>query len=378
MSQLTTLIKTASTWEHLRKSVFDTITSSGVKMEGYSDWYTESYNIVIDATLLGGYNKIIISANDIQFHWDPNPIYTKRLLRSLATNSLKRDDLLYKQTLESVVPSVSVEQIEQHIRDIFQTDVLTGTLIDGKTLESHLSDLRQRQFESKPQSDPFDDIPLVLRLEETRDDLTVMLAISPHDFSMKLGIRSATSWYFPTNPLTNFYEAYYSKDSDKNYAKYFRSEHDLQFLEHLGYKSYPDNLKNPNSFISIFGVKDPADEFDLWLRKSGRAQMSFIDQLMARILLFCGPDTKGRSFFSAKTELAIERSPVSDVTVRFYYFSRTFGTPFTDICIVAGVEGGDEDVPPLAMVGSKVIPYAKDIVSTGSCYLHPFIYELSK
>lgn len=274
----------------------------------------DSYSVAHVSDLLPGFNKVVIRDNqEIHLSWDPHPEFTNRWLKQWLEGTIEP---VQASTDAEPDRSARFKEIRSLVDSLFTSDSVRKTVLTSKFLEADIYDLTRNHVRKSPHHPD----PMMLRFDESRDDLEITLAISPYDLSVRLGFRRRKG-HLVDNPLTRFYVGQYDNGSFEQAEKIDV----FGFHEFVGDLTFPDNLKNRTAFTTLFEVNKPDAVPSRWLERSGGSQMRFIDGLMTTLMVVCGTDIHGRG------EIEPESTELDGSDIRFYHFHREFATPFVDI-----------------------------------------------
>ena len=385
-------------WDSITESLNEFMKNGNEKVITISAGFRNEYDIMTGREWVPGFNKVIVrrksfssAIKDIELSWDADPDQTRSLLHKLSEEkTVVKGDVKQKPSKSPDPGTVELlnalkadngndaalkahpayQQVEAVVRQYF-TDTFSGEVLEGET--SLAEQLLKKQSRFMDKQSIFSESP-VFRLEENRDDYTVVLAISPFDLSMKLAWRNNDDYEY-ANPLTGFYETYYEPVRYRKEVK----KHALLFFEVQGYEMNPDFHRNRNIFKTVFGCQKPADYVKM-LPKSAAAQMRFTHQLMAWLSVFYGQGFDGKGLLQTDKEQMEIDLPGLETKIRLYNASRIYSSPFSDAMINAGVETDStmfENEVIFASVESMVKPYAGDVPGE-EVYHHPLVYEAWK
>lgn len=273
-----------------------------------------SYSIAHVSDLLPGFNKVVIRENqEIHLSWDSHPELTHRCIHQWVEGVVEP---VRAPTESEPDPSARFKEIRSLVDILFTSDDIRKRLLRFKFLEADIYDLTRNHVRRSPHHPD----PMMLRFDESRDDLEITLAISPYDLSVRLGFRRRKGHLFD-NPLTRFYVGRFDNGAFEQAEKIDV----FGFHEFVGELTYPDTLKNRTAFTTLFEANKPDAMPARWLERSGRSQMRFIDGLMTTLMVVCGTDIQGRG------EIEPESTELDGSDICFYHFHREFATPFADI-----------------------------------------------
>jgi hypothetical protein len=313
----------ATDFETIHQSVLAHLQAQGItptRLPGVFD----SYSLAHVSDLLPGFNKVIIrDHHEIHLSWDHQPEMTNRWIRHWSEGTFEP---IQATTAAEPDRPARLNEIRTLVDTLFTADDVRQFVLESKFLEAHLQYLTRNYVRRSP----YDRDPMICRIDESRDDLHITLAISPNDLSVRFGFRRLKGHLFD-NPLTRFYIGLY-----ENGAFEQANEIDvLGFHEFVGVLSYPDNLKNRTDFITLFGANKPDAPPSHLMERSGGSQMRFIDGLVSTLMVVCGTDIQGRG--------GIEQDSIEldGNDIGYYQFDRAFATPFADIRLQCGLNWVD-------------------------------------
>lgn len=303
----------ASDYETIHRSVLAHLHVRGItptRLPGVFD----SYSIAHVSDLLPGFNKVVIrDGQEIHLSWDSHPELTNRCIHQWVEGVVEP---VRAPTDAEPDRSARFKEIRSLVDSLFTSDAVRHTVLTSKFLEAEIYDLTRNHVRRSP----YHPDPMMLRFDETRDDVEITLAISPYDLSVRLGFRRRKGHLFD-NPLKRFYIGRYDNGAFEQAEKIDV----FGFHEFVGELTYPDTLKNRTAFTTLFEAKKSDAMPARWLERSGRSQMRFIDGLMTTLMVVCGTDIQGRG------EIEPETTELDGSDIRFYHVHREFATPFIDI-----------------------------------------------
>jgi hypothetical protein len=299
----------------------------------------DTYSVAHFSDFLPGFNKVIIRDNhEIHLSWDSHPTFTKRLISDWMEGTFES-----VQAPKDAEPDRSARfaEIRTLVDTLFTKSMPRKTVLEPIFFEADIARLNQNYVRKSPHVPD----PMMLRVDESRDDLDITLAVSPIDLSVRLGFRRRKGHLFD-NPLTRFYIGQY----DKGVFEKAEQIDDLGFYEFVGELTFPDNLKNRTAFTTCFEANVPDAVPSRWLERSGGSQMRFIDCLMTTLMVVCGTDIHGRAGIQR------DSTELDGNDICFYNFNRDFATPFADIRLLCGLIRHDL---PDGEVGFNAMLYVK-------------------
>jgi len=324
----------------------------------------DSYSLAHVSDLLPGFNKVIIrDHHEIHLSWDHQPEMTNRWIRHWSEGTVEP---IQATTAAEPDRPARLNEIRTLVDALFTADDVRQFVLESKFLEAHLQYLTRNYVRRSP----YDPDPMMCRIDESRDDLHITLAISPNDLSVHLGFRRLKGHLFD-NPLTRFYIGHYENGA-------FEQAHEMDILgfsELVGELSYPDNLKNRTDFFTLFGANKPDAPPSHLMERSGGSQMRLIDKLMSTLMVICGTDIQGRG--------GIEQDSIEldGTDIGYYQFDRAFATPFADIRLQCGlnwVELPDEEDGLFAALYARADIHAENSAITHRLPIRPDGYHNRK
>lgn len=334
-------------------------------------------SVITDSSFFPGFNKLIYKMNvQFEFSWDYHPSVTERMLQAVSSDQGKiTEKQLLKRKSDPIIPSgITLNYCKEVIRSVFSEQYSREILDESGSFELQLSEKRQSEGKIKG---PDDRESAILRFEESINDYTVLLAVNPVDYSMKLLFGNNENYTY-SNPLNTFYHDYY------NIIRFNKEQmiHDFSFFEYPGYRNYPDNLKNVNTFKTVFDLNrysgDPLKD----LIRSGRSQMSFLNQLLPYLIIFCGADTDGHHLIDPNGELVKEKYDSVSGILKMYLISRLFWTAHHDIVVNGSIKKFQDEKTREQLIfvslNAAVFPFAEERPKSTYHLLHPLVYDAGK
>lgn len=364
-------LKTVTTWQDIEHIVSNALATSGISLSQIPG-ALNNYKIANISGIVPGFHRLLMRHGyDIQLIADSDPTFSEAIARDFIQSNPIGSDMNIDKIAEARQTAPNRESINHLVERIFNAD---STIEYFYVWDEYLVDSHKEYLESGGLTP----VP-VLRVEETRENLIINLALSPVDFSVRLGIRIRHNYIFD-NPLTRYYLHYYDKDTYEMET----SKHHMVFTDHIGSLSYPANRSNRHSFFTVFECLKKQQNVDFWLRKSGQSQMIFTEDLVRHILLFAGSDDLGQTSLLKSRDMCDEPDIYGD-NVKFYRMNRTFSSAFADYSIIADIteldleddlqdENAEEEL--FAMLNSSVSPCAGTAASSKTIKLHPPSYQL--
>lgn len=305
--------KEATEFETVHQMIREHVHAHGITLTRLPGVF-DSYSVAHVSDLLPGFNKVVMRDDqEIHLSWDPHPELTKRCIHQWVAGAVEP---VRSPTDAEPDRSARFKEIRSLVDSLFTSDAVRHTVLTSKFLEAILYDMTRNYVRRSPLHPD----PMMLRFDESRDDLEITLAISPYDLSARLGFRRRKGHLFD-NPLTRFYVGQYDNGAFEQAEKIDV----FGFHEFVGELTYPDTLKNRTAFTTLFEANKPDAVPSRWLERSGGSQMRFIDGLMTTLMVVCGTDIQGYG------EIEPESTELDGSDISFYHFHREFATPFADI-----------------------------------------------
>jgi hypothetical protein len=244
---------------------------------------------------------------------------------------------------------LDMDSLHGVIRDLFQTDVL-----EGRLLETLLEAARKTNLDSLDIDDWFEHRESsVVRLMERREDLIVILMIEPRQMTMKIGLSNTDEQRRRNNnKLVDLMYAHFGYFNQKRAVE----KHELTFLDRKGYEYGPMNCSNPQRFHILCGIYIPSDTQMKRLKKNQRYQNYYMKRILPWMLFYCGPDTKHRTDIDPRVDIQTLEFDGLVGRVNTNQMVRTFSCPFADYRISGLL--------------TEITPY--DLIPTVDCLTIPF------
>ena len=368
----------------------------------YFSFKSTGYQKEIAITILGGplylgqFNRIVKTRSSYTFSYLANDKivdYKKRILKSIDQSGI---DSKYYQIVDNskeVIPSseVRIEINEAFIQSIFSPTFIEQNKLSVDEIESELEISRSLQEDKIRDGEPV----AHLHWEEVRDDLRVILSISPIDGAVQLSYCFLYIAYQrglviqDYNPVTAHFVERFRYEGPR-FERYI-SKHDLNFQEVQGYEFYPENDLNEQLFEIKYNVISEG-AFDEIAQKSFRSLKRETKPIMSLLSLIYGNDIYGN--MSIELPMADANNTQSElhelmkgmlgsvlkdnqaVLGKLHYHS-----PENDIHLTysPSFETDDSDNQFIVFsVSIKVVPFNSNPPEITGTYYHPVIYDAEK
>ena len=368
----------------------------------YFSFSSTGYQKEIAITILGGplylgqFNRLVKTRSSHTFSYllkEKIEPYKKGILKSVDQSGIDSKYYQFVDNSKEVLPSgeLAVGICDSFIQSIFSTEFIEENKLFQDEIESELEISRSLQEDKIGVKESITH----LRWEEVRDDLRVVLSISPIDGSIQLSYCFLCQAYQrglviqDYNPITaHFVERF--RYEGRRFERYI-SKHDLNFQEVQGYEFYPENDLNVQLFEIKFNVISEG-AFDEIAQKSFRSLKRETKPIMSLLHLVYGNDIYGNTSFelpvvdlhNSQSELhelmkGMLGSLLKDnqaVIGKLHYHS-----PENDIHLAYSPvqetdDSGNEFI--VFSVSIKVVPFNSNPPEITGTYYHPVIYDAGK
>lgn len=368
----------------------------------YFSFASTGYQKEIGITILGGplylgqFNRLVKTRSSYTFSYllkEKIEPYKKGILKSIDQSGIDSKYYRVVDNSKEVLPSgeLGVGICDSFIQSIFSAEFIEENKLFQGEIESELEISRSLQEDKIGVKESITH----LRWEEVRDDLRVVLSISPIDGSIQLSYCFLCQAYQrglviqDYNPITaHFVERF--RYEGRRFERYI-SKHDLNFQEVQGYEFYPENDLNEQLFEIKFNVISEG-AFDEIAQKSFRSLKRETKPIMSLINLVYGNDIYGNTSLelpivdlnNSQSELhelmkGMLGSVLKDnqaVIGKLHYHS-----PENDIHLnySPSFETDDSDNQFIVFsVSIKVVPFNSNPPEITGTYYHPVIYDAEK
>ena len=368
----------------------------------YFSFVSTGYQKEIGITILGSplylgqFNRLVKTRSSYTFSYLLNEKiepYKKSILKSIDQSGI---DSKYYQMVDNsneVLPfsEQGIGICDSFIQSIFSAEFIEENKLFQGEIESELEISRTLQKDKIEVKESITH----LRWEEVRDDLRVVLSISPIDGSIQLSFCFLYQAYQrglviqDYNPVTaHFVERF--RYEGRRFERYI-SKHDLNFQEVQGYEYYPENDLNQQLFEIKYNVISEG-AFDEIAQKSFRSLKRETKPIMSLLHLVYGNDIYGNTSFelpvvdlhNSQSELhelmkGMLGSLLKDnqaVIGKLHYHS-----PENDIHLAYSPVQETDDSGNEFIVFSlsiKVVPFNSNPPAITGTYYHPVIYDAEK
>ena len=368
----------------------------------YFSFSSTGYQKEIAITILGGplylgqFNRLVKTRSSHTFSYllkEKIEPYKKGILKSVDQSGIDSKYYQFVDNSKEVLPSgeLAVGICDSFIQSIFSTEFIEENKLFQDEIESELEISRSLQEDKIGVKESITH----LRWEEVRDDLRVVLSISPIDGSIQLSYCFLCQAYQrglviqDYNPITaHFVERF--RYEGRRFERYI-SKHDLNFQEVQGYEYYPENDLNQQLFEIKYNVISEG-AFDEIAQKSFRSLKRETKPIMSLLHLVYGNDIYGNTSFelpvvdlhNSQSELhelmkGMLGSLLKDnqaVIGKLHYHS-----PENDIHLAYSPvqetdDSGNEFI--VFSVSIKVVPFNSNPPEITGTYYHPVIYDAGK
>lgn len=368
----------------------------------YLSFKSTGYQKEIAITILGGplylgqFNRFVKTRSSYTFSYlakDKISDYKKRILKSIDQSGI---DSKYYQIVDNSNEVLPSSEMGIGVSDSFIQSLFSATFIEKNKLfqgeiESELEISCSLQEDKIRDGEPV----IHLRWEEVRDDLRVILSISPIDGSIQLSYCFLYQAYQrglviqDYNPVTAHFVERFRYEGPR-FERYI-SKHDLNFREVQGYEYYPENDLNEQFFEIKYNVISEG-AFDEIAQKSFRSLKRETKPIMSLLTLIYGNDIYGNT--SIELPMADANNTQSElhelmkgtlgsvlkdnqaVIGKLHYHS-----PENDIHLTYSPSFETDDSGNQFIVFSiriKVIPFNSNPPAVTGTYYHPVIYDAEK
>lgn len=355
-----------------------------------------SLTILSEPLYNGQFNRVLRTKTSYTFSFlspDKMTEYKKKLIKNsdqLKTNSKTfeiKDNAKDLETSLIAKPRLN----DTFLQSIFSIPFIEKNTLTPDEIESKLKISRALQEDKIRNSEPVSH----LRWEEIRDNLRVILSISPIDGAMQLSYCFLYSDYQRGYLLQNYnpVTAHFVERFRYAGARFdrFTSNHIVHFSEIQGYKFYPENDLNEQSFeIKFNAISEGA--FDEIAQKSFRSLKRETKPILSFLHLVYANDSFGNTRSQLPLEVAANnQSELHEIMHRTLGNSlnsnqATIGTlhyhsPENDIYITYSPtleldDSGNEFI--VFSVQFKVIPFNSMPPPSKGMFIHPVIYDALK
>lgn len=368
----------------------------------YFSFSSTGYQKEIAITILGGplylgqFNRLVKTRSSYTFSYllkENIEPYKKGILKSVDQSGI--DSKYYrlvdnsKEVLLSGEPTVGI--CDSFIQSIFSAEFIEENKLLQGEIESEIEISRSLQEDKIGVKESITH----LRWEEVRDDLRVILSISPIDGSIQL------SYCFPCqayqrglviqdyNPITaHFVERF--RYEGRRFERYI-SKHDLNFQEVQGYEYYPENDLNQQLFEIKYNVISEG-AFDEIAQKSFRSLKRETKPIVFLLHLVYGSDIYGNTISGLPViDLNNSQSELNDLMKALLgsllknneavMGNLHFHSPENDIHLAYSPVQETDDSGNEFIVFSlsiKVVPFNSNPPEITGTYYHPVIYDAGK
>ena len=368
----------------------------------YFSFASTGYQKEIGITILGGplylgqFNRLVKTRSSFTFSFlskDKFAPYKKSILKSIDQSGI---DSKYYQMVDNsneVLPSDEqrIGICDSFIQSIFSAEFIEENKLFQGEIESELEISRSIQEDKIGVKESITH----LRWEEVRDDLRVVLSISPIDGSIQLSYCFLCQAYQrglviqDYNPITaHFVERF--RYEGRRFERYI-SKHDLNFQEVQGYEYYPENDLNQQLFEIKYNVISEG-AFDEIAQKSFRSLKRETKPIMFLLHLLYGSDIYGNAIFglpvidlnNSQSELhelmkGMLGSVLKDnqaVIGKLHYHSPENDIHLTYSPVQETDDSGNEFI--VFSLSIKVVPFNSNPPEITGTYYHPVIYDAGK
>jgi len=355
-----------------------------------------SMTLVNSPLYLGQFNRVVKTRSSYTFSYIENDKisdYKKRTLKSIAQTGIDSKYIQITDNSKELIPSTEPrgEITEAFLQSVFSADFIESNKLSPEEIES------EREISRSIQEEKIRDREQVthLRWEEFRDDLRVILSISPIDGAVQLSYCFLYTAYQRGLVIQNYnpVTAHFIKQFRYEGARFERyiSKHEVNFLEVQGYDCYPENDLNEQLFEVKFNVISEGT-FDEIAKKSFRSLKRETKQIAASLCLIYGKDIYGNpSYELPLTDLTNSQTELHElmkgmlggllkdgqaVIGKLHYHS-----PENDIQLTYSPSFETDDSGNQFIVFSiriKVIPFITTPPKLTGTYYHPVIYDAGK
>ena len=368
----------------------------------YFSFASTGYQKEIGITILGGplylgqFNRLVKTRSSYTFSYllkEKIEPYKKGILKSIDQSGI---DSKYYQIVDNSNEVLPSSEMGIGVSDSFIQSLFSATFIEKYKLfqgeiESKLEISCSLQEDKIRDGEPV----IHLRWEEVRDDLRVILSISPIDGSIQLSYCFLYQAYQrglviqDYNPVTAHFVERFRYEGPR-FERYI-SKHDLNFREVQGYEYYPENDLNEQFFEIKYNVISEG-AFDEIAQKSFRSLKRETKPIMSLLTLIYGNDIYGNTSIelpmadanNTQSELhelmkGILGSILKDnqaVIGKLHYHS-----PENDIHLTYSPSFETDDSGNQFIVFSvsiKIVPFNSKPPEITGTYYHPVIYDAEK
>jgi len=261
-----------------------------------------------------------------------------------------------------------VASIYRLVKLVFNDDFLDEKDINSDYLKTLISGKRGEwnEFKTAKFSKP---IPVV-RIEEIRSNLRILLMINPISLKLKLcythleeaGIRSQVHHFF-NNELDGYLlPALMKKD-------------EIKFIEYQGHPQYPLAYNNKQKCEIVHNMYDEGNIVDV-IKRSGQRQRRYLNKLIDMCFLCFGEDAFGEGRITKG-----HKDFIDEGLIKHYNGLRVY--PQSDFDLVLAYTSTkviDDHGNPFFVFASNLIytPFVRNKGEKTAWYWHPNIYEAGK
>ena len=368
----------------------------------YFSFASTGYQKQIAITILGGplylgqFNRIVKTKSSYTFSYlvnDKIVDYKKRILRTIVQSGIDSKYFQITDNSKEIIPSTEVRIgiNEAFLQSVFSDAFIQTNKLTPSEIESKMEINRSIQEDKIRDKEPV----TYLRWEEVRDDLRVILSISPIDGTVELSYCFLYIAYKRGlviqnyNPVTAHFVERFRYEGPR-FERYI-SKHELNFQEVQGYEFYPENDLNEQLFEIKFNVISEGT-FDEIAQKSFRSLKRDTKQITIFLFLVYGDDIYGNPSYelpltdSHNTQSELHElmkgmlgSVLKDnqaVIGKLHYHS-----PENDIHLIYSPSFETDDSGNQFIVFSiriKIIPFNSNPPEITGTYYHPVIYDAGK
>ena len=368
----------------------------------YFSFSSTGYQQELSMTLLSGpfylgqFNRVVKTRSSYTFSYIENDKisdYKKRTLKSIAQTGIDSKYIQITDNSRELIPSTEPrgEITEAFLQSVFSADFIQNNKLSPEEIESEREISRSIQEEKIREREPVTH----LRWEEIRDDLRVILSISPINGDVQLSYCFLYTAYQRGlviqnyNPVTAHFVKQFSYDGAR-FERYI-SKHEVKFLEVQGYDCHPENDLNEQLFEVKFNVIAEGT-FDEVAKKSFRSLKRETKQITASLCLIYGIDIYGNPSYelpladmtNSQTELhELMKGMLGGLLKNGEAFigKLHYHSPENDIQLTYSPSFEKDDSGNQFIVFSvriKVTPFNSNPPKITGTYYHPVVYDAGK
>ena len=365
------------------RTALDEFTNHSFSLTFKNREYRLYYNLNLfpQTNFLGVFNRILETKNSITFsieNRDP-----KKYIQQLLKYTEKRKDKYFQFSTshEVLVNDINNSnysdkylRAEEIAKKVFSPKFIEKNNLENNSIKEKLNNILSENNESVESKSL---IPL-LRFEEIRSDLRIILSISPIDVDVKLrfGALSEKGIY---NPISEYFYNRFNYEPAK--MSRFKKNHLVRFLEKQGYPSYPLTCNNIQTFYIEFNLYSEA-HWQKIAQRSNTSLRTFLNSILILMDKMFGADLYQRNEINKKNDYYnIKENFTIPNNLNLLHGKRVYSGPEYDILIEfqPSIQKDDNENDFLiSTIKITVMPFDNKERPDRGVFLHPLIYNLDK